>query len=82
MRSHAAKRLNLGLSKFLKLGNSDDSKSIKALLVLGDSLQAVWDSFEPEMVRSSSKNGKKRFEAVLEARVIFDCHMVEKFHWK
>ena len=35
MRSHAAKRLNLGLSKFLKLANSDDSKSIKALLVLG-----------------------------------------------
>ena len=34
MRSHAAKRLNLGLSKLFKLGNTDDSKSIKAFLVL------------------------------------------------
>ena len=27
------------------------------------------------MVRSSSKNGKKRFDAVLEARVIFSCQI-------
>ena len=34
MRSHAAKRLNFGLSKLLKLWNSDDLMSIKALIAL------------------------------------------------
>ena len=43
----------------------------KSFISPKDSLQAAWDSFEPEMVRSNSKNGKKRFEAVLEARVIW-----------
>ena len=33
MRSNAAKRLDLGLSKLFKLGNTDDLKSIKAFLV-------------------------------------------------
>ena len=74
-RSHAAKRLNLGLSKLFKVGNPDDLKSMKAFLTPKDSLHAAWESFEPEMVRSSSKNGKKRFEAVLEARVIFSCQI-------
>ena len=41
-----------------------------------DSLQAAWDSFEPDMLRSSSKNDKNWFEAVLEARVIFDCQIL------
>ena len=34
IRSHVAKRLNLGLSKLFKVGNPDDLMSIKALLAL------------------------------------------------
>ena len=75
MRSHVAKRLNLGQSKHFKLGNPDGLMSKKAFVSPKDSLQAAWDSFKPEMVRSSSQNGKKRFEAVLEARVIFSCQI-------
>ena len=40
----------------------------KNLVSLKNSLQVSWDSLEPEMLRASSENTKKRLEAVVEAR--------------
>ena len=58
MRSHAVKRLNLGLSKLLKLGNSDDLMSIKALIALrtasklhGTALSQKWWGQVTKMVK-------------------------------
>ena len=76
MRSHVAKRLNFRLSKIFKLGSPDDLKSIKAFLVPrtasklhGITLSQKW---------SSRKNGRKRFEAVWEARVIFTVVLISE----
>ena len=62
MRSDAAKRLNLGLSKLFKVGNPDDLMSIKALLALrtasklhGTALSQKWRGQVAKMVKRDLK---------------------------
>ena len=85
MRSHTAKRLNLGLYKLFKVLNPDNLMSIKALLALrtasklhGTALSQKWWGQVAKMV----KRGLRLFWRLEWYLIVKYFFLDETFHWK